>query len=168
VTPRILALDLSLTQTGWAIEGDSGVIRSRLRGWERIDRIRREVMALAAFADLVCIEGYSYGSKGMAVYQIAELGGIIRYSLWMRHILYVEVSPSTLKKFATTKGNCGKDEMIAAAIRKYGFEGCNNNEADAWLLWHMASVHYHGVEKITKVELEQVRKIDWPQVGDRA
>lgn len=162
MTPRILALDLSLTDTGWATDGSSGRIRSRQKGHERLKDIRQAVMRLARTADLVVIEGYSYGSQGMAVYQIAGLGEIIRHSLWMRGIPYVEIPPSTLKKWATGNGGCGKDEMIAAAIRKHGFEGSNNNEADSFLLYCMASVHYHGVDKITKVELEQVRKIEWP------
>ena len=28
--------------------------------------------------------------------------------------------------------------MIAAAIRTFGFGGCDNNEADALILWHLA------------------------------
>ena len=175
-TPRILALDLSLTQTGYAFEARrtdtgyeddimlSGVIRSRQKGWERISDIRHHVMQYASAADVVVIEGYSFGSQGRAVYQIAELGGVIRYSLWMRKIPYVEVSPSTLKKWATGKGNCGKDEMIASAIRRHGFEGANNNEADAFLLYRMARSHYSGTGS-TKAQVEQLEKVEWPETG---
>ena len=177
MTPRILALDLSLTQTGYAFEASktitgyeddimlSGVIRSRLKGWGRVNDIRREVMQFSSVADVVVIEGYSFGSQGRAVYQIAELGGVIRYSLWMRKVPYVEVPPSTLKKWATGKGNVGKDEMIAAAIRKHGFEGSNNNAADAHLLWHMANAYYSGKYR-TKIEAEQCQKVSWPEIGE--
>jgi len=161
VSPRILALDLSLTATGYAHEGGSGVIRSRQKGWERVHDLRQGVMALARSMDVVVIEGYAFHAQSRALYQIAGLGEIIRYSLWMRHIPYVDVNPMTLKKWSTGKGNCGKDQMIAAAIHRHGFEGSDNNEADSFLLYRMASVHYHGVDKTTKVELEQVRKVEW-------
>ena len=60
---------------------------------------------------LVYIEGYSFGSKGQAVFQIAENCGILKYRLQQMTIDYDTVVPSVVKKGATGKGNADKDMM---------------------------------------------------------
>ena len=60
---------------------------------------------------LVYIEGYSFGSKGQAVFQIAENCGILKYRLQQIGIEYDTVVPSVVKKGATGKGNADKDMM---------------------------------------------------------
>ena len=47
-----------------------------------------------------------------------------------------EVSPSSIKKFATGKGNAKKHDMVAAARRMSGglLEGHDHNAADAYVL----------------------------------
>ena len=59
----------------------------------------------------VHIEGYSYGSKGQAVFQIAENCGILKSYLLSKKLKYETVVPSIVKKFATDKGNANKDLM---------------------------------------------------------
>jgi crossover junction endodeoxyribonuclease RuvC len=116
--------------------------------------------------DLVVIEGDSYGSKGQGVYQIAGLGGIVRFWLYQHELTTVEISPSTLKEFATGAGNAGQDAVLAAAIRRFHFQGTENNEADAYLLWCCAREAYGGA--IAKVPTEQaacIHRLTWPAVG---
>ena len=59
----------------------------------------------------VFIEGYSFGSKGQAVFQIAENCGILKYRLQQMGIDYETIVPSVVKKGATGKGNADKDMM---------------------------------------------------------
>ena len=59
----------------------------------------------------IFIEGYSFGSKGQAVFQIAENCGILKYRLQQMMIDYDTVVPSVVKKGATGKGNADKDMM---------------------------------------------------------
>ena len=60
----------------------------------------------------VYIEGYSFGSKGQAVFQIAENCGILKYRLQMSpSILYDTIVPSVVKKYASSKGNADKQLM---------------------------------------------------------
>jgi len=163
--PSILALDMSLTSTGYCLNGDSGVIRTRKRGWERIGHILGEVAGMASNADLVVIEGYSFGSQGRSVYQIAELGGVVRYHIYTWALPLVEVAPGTLKRFATGKGNSNKDAMIAAAIRRFGFEGSDNNASDAFLLWCLARAAYgEPVAPVPLVNAAAVQVPEWPEI----
>lgn len=62
----------------------------------------------------VFIEGYSFGSKGQGVFQIAENCGILKYRLEEQNIPYTTVVPSVVKKGATGKGNADKEMMYEA------------------------------------------------------
>ena len=66
----------------------------------------------------VFIEGYSFGSKGQAIFQIAENCGILKYRLQQLKINYDTVVPSVVKKGATGKGNADKDMMYEAFIKE--------------------------------------------------
>ena len=62
----------------------------------------------------IFIEGYSFGSKGQGLFQIAENCGILKYRLMDSHIPYETIVPSVVKKGATGKGNADKDKMYEA------------------------------------------------------
>ena len=66
----------------------------------------------------VFIEGYSFGSKGQAIFQIAENCGILKYRLQEAKIPYETVGPSVVKKGATGKGNADKDMMYEAFVKE--------------------------------------------------
>ena len=87
---------------------------------ERFTNISKWVyLSLRSYGDMelfngktaVYIEGYSYGSKGQAIFQIAENCGILKYSLQEKRIGYDIIVPSIVKKFATDKGNANKELM---------------------------------------------------------
>lgn len=136
--PAVVGLDLSLTATGWAnVAGVSGVYRTKATGTERLAALRRAVDILVGAgldsADLIVIEGYSFGSRNGGE-KLGELGGVIRLLLHDRGVRWVEAPPATLKKYATGKGNAGKNDVKAAARKRLGWGGEDDNEADAlWL-----------------------------------
>jgi hypothetical protein len=66
----------------------------------------------------IFIEGYSFGSKGQGVFQIAENGGILKYRLEQLKLPYEILPPSVIKKGATGKGNADKDMMYEAFERE--------------------------------------------------
>ena len=66
----------------------------------------------------IFIEGYSFGSKGQGVFQIAENGGILKYRLEQLQIPYEIFPPRVIKKVATEKGNADKDKMYEAFVKE--------------------------------------------------
>lgn len=175
---RIVGVDPSLTATGIACTCGTSVFTTRKRGPERLFEIAMEVRShatgvcteLGNHSGVVVLEGYSYASANQA-HQLGELGGVVRVELWRCQIPYVEIPPALLKRFATGKGNAGKDEMLAAAIRRFSFEGSGNNEADAFLLQEMGRHAYwrNEVELLKPMPTlsymrEAVGKVTWPEV----
>lgn len=63
----------------------------------------------------VFIEGYAYASKGV-VFHIGENTGILKHRLWLADISFQELSPPTIKKFATGKGNANKLAMYESFV----------------------------------------------------
>lgn len=165
---NLTALDLSLTASGFAkSDGTSGVIETdKLRGMQRIAYILDRVDELTAGADLTIVEGYSFGSKGRAVFDIAEMGGVVRFTLYEWKRPYVEVAPSSLKMFATGKGNAKKIEVFGAAVRKLGLAEDDDNLADARWLLEMATAHYDG-RKVTQLQAKALGGVRWPTIGTR-
>jgi len=71
----------------------------------------------------VFIEGYSFGSKGQAVFQIAENCGILKYRLQMSpSMLYDTIVPSVVKKYASGKGNADKQLMYDSFTKHTGVD----------------------------------------------
>lgn len=135
-SPLVVGLDLALTKTGIArANGVTEVFDTkRARGMARIYDIVTHVHGAAEGTDLVVIEGYSMGSKGRAMLDLAELGGIVRHHLYCAGIPYLEVPPQTLKIYATGSGTADKFDMVDAAQQRLAYPGHRPDEADAlWL-----------------------------------
>ena len=66
----------------------------------------------------IFIEGYSFGSKGQGLFQIAENCGILKYRLLEKNYGYNTVVPSVVKKGATGKGNADKNMMYEAFVKE--------------------------------------------------
>ena len=171
-TPRLFGLDPSLNSTGVALP-DGRVARVRppgLRGMQRLAYQRSQVLQLLVACrnecglDLVVLEGYSYRSKGNAVFDLAELGGVLRLLLYDQRVPYVEVPPQTLKGFACSNGNADKQQMVVAAQLQLGYEGNSSDEADAlWLrevgLW----VYGGGTSRTPRPkDAETLQGLAWP------
>ena len=101
----------------------------------------------------VFIEGYSFGSKGQAVFQIAENCGILKYRLQMSpSILYDTIVPSVVKKHASGKGNADKQLMYDSfknhtkqdLLKMFDMGKLNNPVTDIVDSYYIAKVGYEN------------------------
>ena len=132
----VVGLDLSLRSTGIAYaDGAARRLRTwRLRGPERLAYVRAAVLEAAQWAELVMIESYAWTAPGRSTISLGELGGVIRCSLWLAGLPFYEVTPASLKLFATGDGSAAKPAVVEAAQRHLGYGGQQHDEADAlWL-----------------------------------
>lgn len=177
--PRVVGLDLSLTRTGICLpDGSATLLRPKTKGCERMVEIRNEVIWFTGHADLVfradprpprcdivAIEGFAYGRPNKA-HDIGGIGWIIRVALHEAGIKYVEIPPTVLKRYATGKGNAGKPDMLAAAIRRLDYLGSDDNEADAmWL--HALAMDAYGDPVVTMPQAQRdaaVKALSWPRL----
>jgi len=145
----IVGIDPSLSCTA-AIAGDetqfvNRTFRSNYKAmnktayWRQVaydDRCGKIMSFLESFAriDAIYIEDYAISQHQGSSIVTAEFGSILRM-----HLLDIvqdgsclhEVKPSTLKKFATGKGNADKSVVSAALARRYDVELSSNDEFDA-------------------------------------
>jgi Holliday junction resolvasome RuvABC endonuclease subunit len=143
----VTGLDPSLTSFGFArIEDGAAAVTGRAtprtRGHERLDYLLSTVAEWAAPADLCLLEGPAYAAKGSSVIDLGGLHWLVRHHLWSLGVPYAVVPPALRAKYITGKGNAPKDQVLAAAIRRYPqvmLDG--NDEADALVLAAMGADH---------------------------
>lgn len=85
---------------------------------ERFDKISDWILNLLQENDKIFIEDYSFGSTGM-IFNIAENCGILKHKLYKNNFSFEKIPPSTIKKFATNKGNANKELMYQHFIENY-------------------------------------------------
>lgn len=153
----VLAVDPSLTSTG-VVKWQDGRFTVRtirtMPGDERSARHHRIVMELLAMRDpkpgrtLCSIEGRITPPDGavQTAMDLAELRGAICLGLFTQGIPRAEVHPSTLKVYATGRGNASKADMLVAARGRLSthFVATNDDEADAgWIC--ALTLHHYGM-----------------------
>lgn len=142
----VAGLDLSLRSTGLAVlDGDSlivaKVVTSAGGGIKRVaelgTRIIEEVLAAAGGPpSLWVLEGYALGVTRAAssLADLAELGGVVKLSIWRRQEDFLVVPPARLKRFVCGRGNARKDEMRLWVYKRWGFEHPSPDVIDAYAL----------------------------------
>ena len=142
----ILALDISIRNTGWALwdgsdyhwgsksfldaKEDYGLLFSEYEKWIGNMIFRHDPY-------LIAMEGTYFGMKGKSAYQLNVLNGITHKVSYIADISRTEYAVSSIKKFITGNGRASKEEVIEAITNK-GFEVDNDDEADALAVLSMA------------------------------
>jgi crossover junction endodeoxyribonuclease RuvC len=161
---RFVGIDPS-TKTGLAIIDKNNeiinvqeVFTTSKEDPERFVDIASQILEELHPNDIIAIEGFSYGSKGKGVSTQYGLGWIIRTFLYERGYDYIEIPPTSVKKFATGKGNVKKDAMVLPIYKHWGFEHSSDNVRDAYVLAKVAKA-LHEEEGLTTYQKEVVKKI---------
>ncbi|MBN8200492.1 crossover junction endodeoxyribonuclease RuvC [Bacillus sp. NTK034] len=161
---RFVGIDPS-TKTGIVVLSEQGeVIESKeittteKEDPKRMMDIAKKVINNLWFYDVICIEGFSYGSRGAGVSTQYGIGWLIRAELIRNGYTYYEVAPSAVKKFATGKGNTKKDEMVLPIYKKWGFEHSSDNVRDAYVLAQIAKA-IHNQEGLKAYQMDVMKKV---------
>lgn len=183
---KVVGLDLSLTSTGVAVITDGEVTLQRIRSTGRKDaslddrhmrlhNLRLDICLVAGMADLVVVEGPSYG-------QHRQGGQHDRAGLWWLVVDWLrngqdepgggwdrplaEVPPATRAKYATGKGNAAKDHVLASVVRRYPTVTVDGNDtADALVLAAMGARRLGApIEtSLPQANLAAMDAVAWPQ-----
>lgn len=150
----VLGLDVSITKPGYAIwdsETDDIVLYGHIptpASWtlgERLEHIVEAVKDLVSgdnpyeypeiCVDEIYVEQPISFRSGTGTIRIAQVHGALRYMLYYCFALNVddEKNVSSVKKFATGKGNATKHEMIAAAEARWDGDFTDDEADAAWV-----------------------------------
>lgn len=170
IRTRLIALDLSLSSTGVACldltpqplgPQDVTLATQRVtskpptppaRGQQptldqtstRLRKLAGQITQLCVGADLVLVEGPSYGSSGAGTWDRAGLWWLVVGRLTGAGLQVVVIPPSSVKTYAVGKGNgpgTDKDHVLAAVVLRYQHlvTVTGNDEADAVVMAAMAA-----------------------------
>ena len=168
----ILGIDPSLTSTGICLMnsetgevGETMAIAPSNAGMERLATFRQEIINLITMrSDMhVFIEGYSFGSGGKRE-SMAELGGVIRLTLYDHEIEFIEVPPKTLKKFATGNGNADKIQMGVTLMKEFSLEYPTPDQTDAFWLCQFGRAYHGLITNLSKARQEVIADMKKPKV----
>lgn len=126
----------SLNESGYY----TTVYKSDLRGIDRLADIRDHLRLMLDNCEIrdVAMEGYAFGSQ--MANMLGELGGMVKLELrdWSKYPLIVP--PTSLKKYATGKGQgVSKSQIMLQVYKKWGAEFSDDNAADSYVLARIVS-----------------------------
>jgi crossover junction endodeoxyribonuclease RuvC len=136
-----LGVDPSLRSPGFALVDEAGVLVAsahhatrELRGAERLasldDALLQFILPYREWIVRCAIENYSIGSNNRP-FDLGEVGGVYRLRLYRMSLDYVEVPPTTMKKFVTGNGSATKESVAIFLDRRFGIQLQQPDEADA-------------------------------------
>lgn len=106
----------------------------------RIYEIGNKIMAILSSNEdhskrmLGVIEGYSYMSRGRAIFDLGELGWEVRRQMYHFCVSVAVMPPNTWKKIITGKGNAKKALVPKYCQSKYGFDNDSLDINDAFAI----------------------------------
>ena len=173
----ILGIDPSLTSTGICVMSEDGevlttmAINSEFAGAKRLHDIKEQIKPIVKIPPsekpITFIEGYSFGSKnGREV--LGELGGMIRLLLYETGVLFVNVPPTTLKKYATGKGTGDKVAMAIGVIKGWGVDFPTTDQTDAYALCQFGRGYLGLVDNLTAFKKEAIEAVKNPKAKKKA
>ena len=115
--------------------------------------------------DLVAVEGFSHGS-GFQAHRMGGLNYVVQMELYREKIPVVMIPPASVKKYASGNGNAAKSLMLVEAVKRLGYEGSSDDEADALWLRQMALARYapEMAVEVPKSHLSKMDNVSWPML----
>jgi Holliday junction resolvasome RuvABC endonuclease subunit len=174
-TLDVVGLDLSLTSTGIALTDGS----TRKVTTNAADRLEVRLAAIVkgigealdaceadgAAANVVAVEDFVTASRFSGA--VAPVHGAVRLWLWNMPMMLAIIPAKSVKLYASGKGNCDKDAMGIAAMKRAGLDFSGKpDECDAWWLRAMTLDAYGApVVDMPAAHRAALEKITWPSVA---
>jgi Holliday junction resolvasome RuvABC endonuclease subunit len=163
-----LGIDQSLRSSGVAVVSGNQeavyrgrILPGKLAGVQRLAVIRdalRDVFAAEPGILFAALEGYAYDVGAGRVFELGEVGAVVKMALHDAAIPFIIVPPASLKQFVAGNGQAKKEQMREAVLKKWGQDIEQDDECDAFGLAQVArSVHLNSGE--TRSELEVLKKL---------
>ncbi len=163
-----LGIDQSLRSSGVAVVDELGnavftgtVCPQKLTGVDRLAAIRQGFISLVESCppiQLAALEGYAYDVGAGRVFELGEVGGLVKLFLHDRGIPFVVVPPASLKLFVAGIGSATKEQVQKAVLSKWGAALEQNDECDAFGLAQVARA-FKLDKGSTRSELEVLKKL---------
>lgn len=148
-----MGIDQSLNSTGYyiidtrdpEIEDVKGLIKpGNRRGGKRLayiyEALGRLLKGYEGCKVLVCMEGYAYEYREGKVFELGEVGGIVKLCCEQLGMSVLSIPPPDLKKYVTGSGRASKDQMMDSTDEE------QNDIADAhglaWVAQGIANKQY--------------------------
>ncbi len=161
---RAIGVDPSTKATGVVVLEANGTKTPTLlleeiisaQTYEGIDKYRAiltPVMEIIAEhkPDRIVLEGYSLNLKNTSsVVPLVELGGLLRFMLWLDGHKWLDPRAGELKKFVIGKGNGDKSQMQMFVLHRWGHVSKSDDTADAYGLACIGLAHANKLPNITK------------------
>lgn len=173
---KVVGLDLSLTSAGLAVIVDDAAAVERFTSvtagplvTARHRRMRRMVNGIyewSAGADLVVLEGPSYGSTTPHQHDRSGLWWLVAHRVRDAGLPLAVVPPTSRAKYATGKGNASKDAVLVSVVRRYpDVNVTGNDEADALILAAMGA-RFLGrpIDVVPQLHLTALKGAQWPDM----
>ncbi|MFI7449575.1 hypothetical protein ACIBQX_18910 [Nonomuraea sp. NPDC049714] len=173
--PNVTGLDLSMTATGVAYLAAGQLVTATIRptpgiGDQRLLYIAEHVglaVGINGQTDLAMVEDLPTHAHGAGITGMVH--GAIRMTLLTLGVPYALVTPASLKKYATGKGNATKADMRMALFQRAGLDLRDDNQVDAWWLRAAGLDHLgHPLVTLPKAQREALAKVAWPQAVNAA
>lgn len=150
---RVLGLDIS-TYVGMSLVNPKNpeaivgkcVNFPKARGPARLQLIAQEVRRVISVwkPTQVVIEGYAI-YRASSVVTVVACGTIVRQTLYELGYNWLEVPPTTLKKWVTGKGTANKAAMADAVLARWGYQSPSDDIVDAVALAQVGvAIHLAG------------------------
>jgi crossover junction endodeoxyribonuclease RuvC len=169
---RVIGIDLSLTGTGMSDGATTWLIRSAGKKdddlttrWVRLRKVAREVCdRIPADVSLVAIEAPAFSRTNGHMHDRSGLWWLVVSALHAAAVPVVEITPSSVKKYATGRGNADKGAMVDSAARRYPDveTGANDNRVDALFIAAMALDHLTGLHIVPEAHRVSLNAVRWP------
>jgi len=141
-----VGLDPSLCNMGYCVLGgegkvvDKGTIKTKTTGLARLELLCDLCNSIASKWGVRTIyrEDYAFAKHSGSDTQLKELGGALLYSLMLKGVATQYLPISTIKKFATGKGNAPKAHMLKEVFRRFSVDAEDEHQADAFAVAALA------------------------------